>query len=168
MQDDWHQLPLIRRQLQVRVWGLRRDKYRDNVTQVKVRKVSKSTKKYDPYYIELSNTYSFLAELSANLSPPDTPTRTDSQFRIKAANCLQIKTNDKLKNTCPPRILMTRSLIRPSQKQGGACNSKYVRKLPFPYLSKKTVEANTLNKFPTSLMSVDKTTNGGIVSIFTK
>ena len=52
---------------------------------------------YDPYYIELSNTYSLLAELSANPSQTDTPTSTDSKFRIRAAKQFQKNKNDKLK-----------------------------------------------------------------------
>ena len=51
---------------------------------------------------------------------------------------------------------------------GGACNSKYFIKLPFPQLSKKVAEANTFKEFPTSLMSVGKTADNGNVSIFTR
>ena len=64
---------------------------------MKERKGSKLIKKYDIYYIEISNTYSLLVELSANLGQPDTPTSTDSQFIIRVAKWLQKKTNDKLK-----------------------------------------------------------------------
>ena len=51
---------------------------------------------------------------------------------------------------------------------GGACNGKYVTTLPFPQLSSKTAESDTLEEFPTSLMSVGKTSDDGNVSIFTK
>ena len=51
---------------------------------------------------------------------------------------------------------------------GGACNSKYVTTLPFPQLSNRAAEADTFKEFPTYLMSVGKTADGGNVSIFTK
>ena len=51
---------------------------------------------------------------------------------------------------------------------GGACNVKYVTKLPFPQLSKKAAEVDTFKEFPTSLISVGKTAKYGNVSIFTK
>ena len=41
---------------------------RDKDTWVKVRKGNRLRNKYDPYYIELSNTYYLLAKLSANPS----------------------------------------------------------------------------------------------------
>ena len=50
----------------------------------------------------------------------------------------------------------------------GACNGKYVTKLPFPQLSNRAAEADTFEEFPTSLMSVGKTADGGNVSIFNK
>ena len=51
---------------------------------------------------------------------------------------------------------------------GGAFNGKYVTSIPFPQLSRKVEEADTLEEFPTSLMSVVKTADDGNVSIFTK
>ena len=53
-------------------------------------------------------------------------------------------------------------------KNGGACNGKYVTRLPFTQLSNKVAEADKFEEFPTSLMSVGKTANNGNVSIFTK
>ena len=50
---------------------------------------------------------------------------------------------------------------------GGACNGKYVTKLPFPQLSNKAAEADTFEEFPTSLMSVSKTADNRNVYIFT-
>ena len=50
----------------------------------------------------------------------------------------------------------------------GACNSKYVTKLPFPQLSNTSVEADTFKEFPTSLIIVVKTADNGNVSIFAK
>ena len=63
---------------------------------MKLRKENILRNKSDPYYIELSNTYSLLVEFLANPSQTDTPTTTDSQFRIRAVNQLQKKKNDKL------------------------------------------------------------------------
>ena len=51
---------------------------------------------------------------------------------------------------------------------GGTSRGKYVTELPFPQLSKKAAEADTFDEFPTSLMSVGKTSDDGNVSIFTK
>ena len=51
---------------------------------------------------------------------------------------------------------------------GGACNGKYVTKLPFPQLSNKATESDTFKETPTSLMSVVKTADDGNVSIFTR
>ena len=51
---------------------------------------------------------------------------------------------------------------------GGTSRWKYVKSLPFPQLSKKAAESDTFEEFPTSLISVGKTSNDGNVSIFTK
>ena len=51
---------------------------------------------------------------------------------------------------------------------GGACNGKYVTKLPLPKLSNRAAEADTFEEFPTSLMSVGKKADDGNVSIFAK
>ena len=40
---------------------------------------------------------------------------------------------------------------------GGGNSGKYVTRLPLPQLSKKLAESDTFDKFPTSLMSVGKT-----------
>ena len=52
---------------------------------MKVRKGNRLRNKSDSYYIELSNTYSLLAEFSANPSQADKPTSTDIQLRIISA-----------------------------------------------------------------------------------
>ena len=52
---------------------------------MKVRKVTLLKNKSDPSYIELSNDYSLLAELSDNPSQADQPTDTDSQFKISTS-----------------------------------------------------------------------------------
>ena len=39
---------------------------------------------------------------------------------------------------------------------GGACNGRYVTKLPFLQLSNRAEEAYTFEELPTSLMSVGK------------
>ena len=62
---------------------------------MKVCKGNILSKKSDPCYIELSNTYYLLAELSENLSQTYTPPSTDIQFRVRADKRLQ-KKNDKL------------------------------------------------------------------------
>ena len=51
---------------------------------MKVRKGTRLTTTYNPYYIELSNTYSLLAELSANPSQADQTTNTERKFKIIA------------------------------------------------------------------------------------
>ena len=61
----------------------------------------------------------------------------------------------------------------PSTKQVMVANGEKskvqnVTSLPFPALSSKAQQADTFNKFPTSLMSVGKTANDGKISIFTK
>ena len=51
---------------------------------------------------------------------------------------------------------------------GEKCNGKLVTQLPFPALSKKARLADTFQNFPTPIMSVGKTADSGIISIFTK
>ena len=63
---------------------------------MKVRKVTILKNKSDPSYIELSNAYSLLAELSANPSQVDHPTDTDSQFKISTAMRRHENKNDKI------------------------------------------------------------------------
>ena len=48
---------------------------------------------------------------------------------------------------------------------GGACNGKYVTKLPFLQLSNKASEADAFEELPTSLMSVGKTSYDVNISI---
>ena len=70
------------------------------------------------------------------------------------------------------RIRLKLPILRPSHKRvavanGGMSEGKYVTRLPFPKLSKTTAEAYTFEEFPSSLMSVGKTSDDGNVSIFT-
>jgi hypothetical protein len=51
---------------------------------------------------------------------------------------------------------------------GGTSNEKYVTQLPFHKLSAQLRHADTFQDFPTSLMSVGKTSDKGTVSVFTK
>jgi hypothetical protein len=64
-------------------------------------------------------------------------------------------------------------ILRSSSKKvevanGGKCKAKNVTRLPFPQLSERATTADTFNNFPTSLMSVGKTSDDGTISIFTK
>ena len=73
---------------------------------------------------------------------------------------------DNRKEACMP-------ILRSSSKKvevanGGKCKAKNVTLLPFPQLSKPATTADTFTNFPTSLMSVGKTSNDGTISIFTK
>ena len=63
-----------------------------------VRKGPRLTYKYNknPYYIELSNTYSILAEFLDNPSKTDQPISTDRNFKLKAAIRRQEKTNKQI------------------------------------------------------------------------
>ena len=71
---------------------------RDKGTWVKVRKGTRLTNKYDPYYIELSNAYYLLAELLANMRQSDQPPNTDSQLKTSAAMRHHKKKNNKINN----------------------------------------------------------------------
>ena len=51
---------------------------------------------------------------------------------------------------------------------GGKCKAKNVTQLPFPQLSEQATTADTFTNFPTSLMSVGKTSDNGTISIFKK
>ena len=64
---------------------------------MKVRKGNRLRNKSDTYYIELSNTYSLLAEFSANPSQLDKPNSTDRQFKISFAKILHKKENNKIR-----------------------------------------------------------------------
>ena len=73
---------------------------------------------------------------------------------------------DNRKEACMP-------ILRSSSKKfevanGGTCKAKNVMQLPFPQLSKRATKADTFTNFPTSLMSVGKTSDDGTISIFTK
>ena len=64
-------------------------------------------------------------------------------------------------------------ILRASTKRvrvanGDICNAKYATTLPFPQLSDKARQADTFENFPTSLMSVGKTSDDGTISVFTK
>ena len=50
---------------------------------------------------------------------------------------------------------------------GDTSSGKYVTRLPFPQFSTAAADADTFEEFPSSLMSVGKTSNDGNVSIFT-
>ena len=63
---------------------------------MKVRKGPRLTTKYNPYYIELSNTYSLLAELLDNPSQTDHTTSTEINFKRNAAVRCQDKINNQI------------------------------------------------------------------------
>ena len=63
---------------------------------MKVRKGSILTTKYNPYYIELSNTYSILAEFSSNQIQTNQTTSTERKFKISAAIRHQAKKNNQI------------------------------------------------------------------------
>ena len=69
---------------------------RDKGTWVKVRKGTRLTNKYDPYYIELSNAYFLLAYFSDNPSQTYQPIDTDSRFKISTAKRRHENKNDKI------------------------------------------------------------------------
>ncbi len=64
-------------------------------------------------------------------------------------------------------------ILRPSTRRvgvanGGTSNVKYITQLPFHKLSTQSRQADTFQDFPTSLMSVGKTSDDGTVSVITK
>ncbi len=64
-------------------------------------------------------------------------------------------------------------ILRTSTKRvrvanGDTSNAKHITMLPFPQLSAKARQADTFEHFPTSLMSVGKTSDDGTISVFTK
>ena len=63
---------------------------------MKVLKGNRLRNKSDPYYIELSNTYSLLADFSANPSQTEKPTNKDRQLKTRGAKQLHQKENDKI------------------------------------------------------------------------
>jgi hypothetical protein len=62
---------------------------------------------------------------------------------------------------CPPSK-------RVAVANGATSRGKNVTQLPFPTLSARAQTADTFCEFPTLLMSVEKVTDDGNVSIFTK
>ena len=70
------------------------------------------------------------------------------------------------------RIGLGLPILQPSHKHvavanGGTISSKYVTRLTFPKLSTAAAEEDTCEEFPSSLMSVRKTSDDGNASIFT-
>ena len=70
------------------------------------------------------------------------------------------------------RIKLKLPILRPPHKRVAVANvgtskGKYVTRLPFTQLSTISAEADTFEEFPSSLMSVGKTSDDGNVSIFT-
>ena len=70
------------------------------------------------------------------------------------------------------RIRLKLPILRPSHKSvsvanGGMRKVKYVTRLPFPQLSTTAADAYTFEEFPSSFMSMGKTSNDGNVSILT-
>jgi hypothetical protein len=64
-------------------------------------------------------------------------------------------------------------ILRPSTREvrvanGSTSNTKYVTQPPFQKLSAQLRQADTFQDFPTSLMSVGKTSDDGTVLVFTK
>ena len=64
--------------------------------------------------------------------------------------------------------IIRRSTKRVGVANGGTSTGKYVTKLPFQHLSDQAAEADTFDDFPSSLLSVGKTSDDGNISIFTK
>jgi hypothetical protein len=73
---------------------------------------------------------------------------------------------DNRKEACMPILRSSNKKVEVAN--GGKCKAKNVTLLPFPQLSKPATTADTFTNFPTSLMSVGKTSNDGTISIFTK
>ena len=70
------------------------------------------------------------------------------------------------------KIRLKLPILRPSHKRvavanGGTSEGKYVTRLPFPQISTTTADADTFEEFPSSIMSMGKTSDDGNVSIFT-
>ena len=95
VQENWCWIQGVQQILWMMVGGLHKKK-KDKGTWVKVRKGTRLTIKYNPYYIELSNTYYLLAEFSDDPSQADQRTDTYSQFRISAAMRRLENKNDKI------------------------------------------------------------------------
>ena len=71
------------------------------------------------------------------------------------------------------RINVGLPILRPSTKRvgvanGGTSTARHVSRLPFKQLSDRAASADSFEDFPSSLMSVGKTSDDGTISIFTK
>jgi hypothetical protein len=71
------------------------------------------------------------------------------------------------------RINVGLPILRPSTKRvgvanGGTSTARHVSRLPFKQLSDRAASADSFEEFPSSLMSVGKTSDYGTISIFTK
>ena len=64
--------------------------------------------------------------------------------------------------------IIQRSAKRVGVANGGTSKGKHVTKLPFWHLSDQAAEADAFDDFPSSLLSVGKTSDDGNISIFTK
>jgi hypothetical protein len=64
--------------------------------------------------------------------------------------------------------IIQKSTRRVGMTNGGVSQAKFVTQLPFKDLSAKAKQADTFQDFPSSLMSIGKTTDDGTISIFTK
>ena len=65
---------------------------------MKVRKGTRLTTKYNPYHIELSNSYSLLAEFSSNPSQANQNRNTESRFKISATISHHGNKNNQINN----------------------------------------------------------------------
>jgi hypothetical protein len=64
--------------------------------------------------------------------------------------------------------IILKSTRRVGMANGKVSQAKFVMQLPFKDLSAKAKQANTFQDFPSSLMSIGKTSNNGTISISTK
>jgi hypothetical protein len=81
------------------------------------------------------------------------------------ANGHYISKQDQRKAGLP---ILQPSTQRVGVANGGTSNAKYVIQLTFCKLSAQSMQADTFQDFPTSLMSMGKTSDNGTVSVFTK
>ncbi len=81
------------------------------------------------------------------------------------ANKHYISEHDQRKAGLP---ILSPSTWRVGVANGGTSNAKYVTQLPFRKLSARPRQADTFQDFPTSLMSVGKTSDDNMVSVLTK
>ena len=76
-----------------------------------------------------------------------------------------ISEDDRLRAGMP---ILRRSTKRVGVANAGTSKGRWETELTFPKLSKEADKADSFSNFPTSLMSVDRTNDNGIVAIFTK